>query len=131
MFSDSYLDESRIAKAAKVPLRSSLMQEKKKNLANLLFLSTVEDASYDSVAECLCAMCACAAFPVGASHQQGPSLTIVYCPPPEPCFLTGQNSRKWECSPNTFLELHPHPCLIGPLHPRSVVLREGPLPTGC
>lgn len=128
MTSHSYLGKKRTAKAAGVPLRSSLLHQKKKNSVNLLFLSTVEDSSHDSVAECLCA---CAAFPVGASHQQGPSLTIVYCPPPEPRFLTSQNSRKWECSPNTFLELHPHPCLIAPLHPRSIVLREGPLPTGC
>lgn len=107
-FSLSYLGTTWIAKATGVPLRSSLMQQKKKNSVSLLFLSTLEDASHDSVAECLCAMCACATFPVGASHQQGPSLTIVYCPLAQSCFLTGQNSRKWECSPNTFLELHPH-----------------------
>lgn len=42
------LDKSRIAKATGVPLRSSVMQQEKKYSVNLLFLSTLEDASHES-----------------------------------------------------------------------------------
>lgn len=93
-------------------IQSSSCSRKRKTQSTCYFYPLWKTPAM-TVAACLCAMCACATFPVGASHQQGPSLTIVYCPLPEPCFLTGQNSRKWECSPNTFLELHPHspsPC---------------------
>lgn len=75
---------------------------------------------------CVCVFkTVCVEFPASSSPVS--QLPIVWA---ESHFLTGQNSRKQERSPNKFFRLHLHPSFIAPAAPRSRVPRKGMFPTG-